>query len=155
MDGATKQFGADDPLTAGVTAPLGLNLLRQHKDEEAEPLLRECLAVHQKNEPDAWTTFNTQSMLGGSLLGQKKYEEAEPLLLAGYEGMEKRADKIPLQSKFRCPRRRSGWCSCTTPWTARTRRTAGARSWRKPSSPRSRPPSRSEPITGWRRLPRE
>ena len=40
-----------------------------------------------------------RSMLGGALLGQKKYAEAEPLLLAGYEGMKARADKIPPQGK--------------------------------------------------------
>ena len=100
---AAKQFGPDDPRTAGVTAMLGLNLLRQHKDAEAEALLRACLAVRQKQQPDAWTTFNTQSLLGDSLLGQKKYAEAEALLLAGYEGMEKGADKIPLQGKLRLP----------------------------------------------------
>ncbi len=57
---------------------------------EAEPLLRECLAIREKALPDNWLTFNTRSMLGGLLLGQKKYEEAEPLLLAGYEGMKER-----------------------------------------------------------------
>ena len=40
-------------------------------------------------------------MLGGSLLGQKKYAEAESLLLAGYEGMKQRADKIPAIGKPR------------------------------------------------------
>ena len=68
---------------------------------EAEPILRECLAIREKAEPDAWTTFNTKSMLGGALLGQKKYAEAEPLLRAGYEGMKQRADKIPPQGKIR------------------------------------------------------
>ncbi len=101
MDEAAKQFGADDPRTAGATALLGLDLLRQHKDDVAEPLLRACLAVRRKKEPDAWTTFNSQSLLGGSFLGQKKYGEAEPLLLAGFEGMEKRADKIPPEGKGR------------------------------------------------------
>ena len=36
-----------------------------------------------------------------SLLGQKKYAEAEPLLLAGYEGMKQRDDKIPVAGKVR------------------------------------------------------
>ena len=68
---------------------------------EAESLLRECLAIREKTEPDAWTTFNTKSMLGGALLGQKKYAEAEPLLLAGYEGMKQREAKIPPEGKVR------------------------------------------------------
>ena len=36
--------------------------------------------------------------LGGSLLGQQKYADAEPLLLAGYEGMKSRENKIPAES---------------------------------------------------------
>ena len=68
---------------------------------EAEPLLRECLDVRQKKLPDDWLTFNTQSLLGGSLFAQKKYAEAEPLLLAGYQGMKAREEKIAGDSKVR------------------------------------------------------
>ena len=87
--------------TAVVLALLGGNRLKQQKFSEAEPILRECLAIREQNEPDDWTTFNTKSMLGGSLLGQKKYAEAEPLLLAGYEGMKQREETIPPQAKIR------------------------------------------------------
>src|SRR5262249_26975109 len=59
--------------SSGVLAPLGLNLLKQQKYAEAEPLLRECLAIREQKQPDDWRTFNTKSMLGGSLLGQQKY----------------------------------------------------------------------------------
>lgn len=52
--------------------------------------LRESLAIREKTQPDAWTTFDSKSLLGGALLGQKKVADAEPLLLAGYEGMKKR-----------------------------------------------------------------
>jgi hypothetical protein len=62
---------------------------------EAEAVLRDALAFRRKKQPDAWGTFSTQSLLGGALRGQKKYAEAEPLLLAGYEGMSKRAATIP------------------------------------------------------------
>src|SRR5580704_10689867 len=62
---------------AGELAALGLNLLRQEKGTEAEPLLRECLTIRDKIEPDDWRTFNTKSMLGAALLGQKKYADAE------------------------------------------------------------------------------
>ena len=67
----------------------------------AEGFLRESLAIREQKEPDAWTTFNTQSMLGGALLGQKKYADAEPLLLKGYEGMKAREKTIPPQGKVR------------------------------------------------------
>jgi tetratricopeptide (TPR) repeat protein len=89
----------DSPQLANLLAQLSLALLQQKKGVEAEPLLRECLAIHQKTQPDAWNTFNTQSMLGGALLDQKKFAEAEPLLLAGYQGMNKQQAQIPLQGK--------------------------------------------------------
>jgi tetratricopeptide (TPR) repeat protein len=95
------QAGAGSAAYAARLAPLGLNLLQQTRYAAAEPLLRECLEIRELKEPDAWTTFNTKSMLGGSLLGQKKYAAAEPLLLAGYEGMVQRADKIPAAGKDR------------------------------------------------------
>jgi ECF sigma factor len=62
---------------------------------EAEPFLRECLAIREKSSPDNWATFNPRSLLGGSLLGQKKYAEAEPLVLSGCDGMKAREVKIP------------------------------------------------------------
>ena len=61
-----------------------MNLLQQQKWADAEPVLRECLAIREQKQPDAWTTFNTQVDARRRLLGQKKYAEAEPLLL-GYE----------------------------------------------------------------------
>jgi eukaryotic-like serine/threonine-protein kinase len=78
-------------------------LLQSKAFADAEPLLRECLAIREKAEPDAWTTFNTRSLLGGALLGQKKYAEAEPLLRQGYEGVKAREKAIPRQSSTRLP----------------------------------------------------
>ena len=101
------QAGADSPQYAGQQASLGLNLLEQQRPADAEPLLRGCLAIREKTEPDAWTTVNIKSLLGGSLLGQKNLppDAAEPLLLAGYEGMKEQEDKTPganaLGSPFR------------------------------------------------------
>ena len=95
------EAGADSQLYTLVLAALGANLLHQQKPADAEPILHESLLIREKSEPDAWTTFNTQSMLGGSLLGQKNYADAEPLLLAGYEGMKEREAKIPPQGKPR------------------------------------------------------
>jgi serine/threonine protein kinase len=93
----------DSPQLAGQLAPIGLALLEQQQWAEAEPLLRECLTIREKTQPDAWTTFNTMSLLGGALLGQKKYAEAEPLLLKGYEGMKQREETIPPPGKVRLP----------------------------------------------------
>jgi hypothetical protein len=100
---ARKALPKDSPQLAGRLAQIGMGLLQQKQWAEAEPLLRECLAIRVKKEPDDWRTFNTQSLLGGALLGQKKYADAEPLLLAGYEGMKKRQAKIPPEGEARLP----------------------------------------------------
>src|SRR5437868_2045826 len=73
---ARKALPKDSPELAGLLAQIGMGLLEHKKWAEAEPLLRECLAIRVQTQPDVWSTFNTQSMLGGALLGQKKYAEA-------------------------------------------------------------------------------
>jgi tetratricopeptide (TPR) repeat protein len=98
---ARKQLPKESPQLAGQLAPMALSMLQAKAFAEAESLLRECLAIREKTQPDEWTTFNTNSMLGGALSGQKKYAEAEPLLLAGYEGMKQREAKIPPAGKVR------------------------------------------------------
>jgi tetratricopeptide (TPR) repeat protein len=100
---ARKQLPQDSPQLAGVLAQFGLSLLQAHAFAEAEALLRECLAIRKKTQPDDWTTFNTMSLLGGALLGQKRYAEAGPLLLQGYEGMKQREKTIPPPGSIRIP----------------------------------------------------
>ena len=98
---ARRALPKDSPQLAGLLAQIGTGLLAQKKWTEAEPLIRECVSIREKSQPDAWTTFNAQSMLGGAQLGQKKYAEAEPLLIAGYEGMKKQEAVIPPLGKPR------------------------------------------------------
>jgi tetratricopeptide (TPR) repeat protein len=93
----------ESPQLAGQLALLGAALLEMKEFAKAEPLLRECLAIREKKESNAWTTFNTQSMLGGALLSQKKYKDAEPLLLKGYEGMKAREKTMPPEASARIP----------------------------------------------------
>jgi hypothetical protein len=100
---ARKTLPKDSPQLAYMLAQIGRAFLEQEHWAEAEPLLRECLAIREKAAPDSWTTFNTVSSLGGSLLGQKKYAEAEPLLLKGYAGMKERETTIPPIGKDRLP----------------------------------------------------
>jgi tetratricopeptide (TPR) repeat protein len=88
------------PEVAYSLAGLGDCLLRQQKSAEAEPVLRECLAINKKS-PDDWHRCYAQSLLGASLLGQQKYAEAEPLMISGYEGLKQREAKIPLDFKDR------------------------------------------------------
>ena len=69
---------------------LGRNLLKQGKGSEAEPPLRECLAIYAKVMPGSRPRYLTASVLGEALLVQGGYAEAEPLVVAGYEGMKAR-----------------------------------------------------------------
>jgi serine/threonine protein kinase/tetratricopeptide (TPR) repeat protein len=98
---ARKTSTKDSPQLAGLLVQSSLMLLRMKAYADAEPLLRECLAIREKTQPDLWNTFTTRSMLGGALLGQAKYAEAEPLLVAGYNGMKQREATIPPQAKDR------------------------------------------------------
>jgi tetratricopeptide (TPR) repeat protein len=78
---------------------LAAHLLARKKSAEAEPVLRECLALRGKHEPNAWKTFHLRALLGGVLSDQEKYVEAEPLLLAGYEGLKERAAMMSEQAR--------------------------------------------------------
>jgi hypothetical protein len=98
---ARKQYGSDDPRTAGFLAPLCQSLIAQGKWVEAEPVVRECLAIREKLQPDDWSTFNTRSLLGASLLGQKKFAEAEQMILSGYSGLKARETRIPPPARSR------------------------------------------------------
>ncbi|MFL5245931.1 MAG: hypothetical protein ACJ8FY_28000 [Gemmataceae bacterium] len=69
--------GAQSVLYASELAQLNGNLFRQKKQTEAESPLRECLAIREKLQADASTTFNMKSMLGGVLLSQNKFPDAE------------------------------------------------------------------------------
>ncbi len=100
---ARKALPKDSPQLASILAQTGMGLLVLDKRSDAEPFLRECLAIREKSQPDAWNTFNTKSQLGGALLGQKNYADAEPLLLAGYEGMKEREKTLPPLGKIRLP----------------------------------------------------
>jgi serine/threonine protein kinase len=100
---ARRMLPRDSPDLVGMLSELGLILVQQKKWIEAEPHLRECLAIREKQEPEDWRTFNTKSLLGGALLGQKKYAEAEPLLLSGYQGMKQREKTIPPPAASRLP----------------------------------------------------
>lgn len=100
---ARQALPKESPQLAGVLAQIGLGLLEANQGAQAEPLLRECLAIREKTLPDLWVTFNTKSMLGGALLGQKKYAHAEPLLLQGYQGMKEREKTIPTLGMDRLP----------------------------------------------------
>jgi eukaryotic-like serine/threonine-protein kinase len=92
---AKKRDGPDSAKYAGELVEQGENLLRRKKYADAEPMLRECVAILQKKKPEDWTAFQAQSLLGEVLLGQKSYAEAEPVLVQSYEGLKARQGQIP------------------------------------------------------------
>lgn len=101
LDLARKRYGSDDVLTLQVMSWRGITLLAQKKWIEAEPVLRECLAIREKSIPDDWRRFNTMSLLGQALLGQERYAEAEPLIVGGFEGVKAREASVPgISRKF-------------------------------------------------------
>jgi tetratricopeptide (TPR) repeat protein len=95
---------------ADFLARLGFLLLKQGKHTEAEPLLRECVAIREALTPesqDFWLLPSARSMLGGALAGQgalliqanapsaiSKFTEAEPLLLESAEWLTRNPERI-------------------------------------------------------------
>jgi non-specific serine/threonine protein kinase/serine/threonine-protein kinase len=86
---------------AETLAGLGLCLTRLGRGAEAEPLLRQCLAIREKNAPDAWPLFLSKSLLGECLSAQGKLQEAEPLLIDGYQGLKARAQTLAVPDRKR------------------------------------------------------
>jgi serine/threonine protein kinase/DNA-binding SARP family transcriptional activator len=127
LEAQARGVSTDHQNRAGVLGLLGACLLETGKPAEAEPVLRECLVIREKQQPDDWMTFNTKSLLGGALASQHKYAEAEPLLLAGYEGMDGRAATIPPQNQPRLTAARERLIQLYDAWG----KTDGAALWRK------------------------
>jgi eukaryotic-like serine/threonine-protein kinase len=101
LEQAWKQFGPNDPRSAIAMVSVGRNFLEQKKWAAAEAIVRECLAIGERFQPDRWPTFNVRSLLAGSLLGQQKYADAKPLLLSGYDGLKAREAQISARWKPR------------------------------------------------------
>jgi len=103
---ARKSLAVGSPDLANALVAIGKDYLTVGDATEAKKLLTEGLQIRQQVAPDAWSTFNAQSLLGGALLLQasgltdqaEKREliaTAEPLLIQGYEGMKQRESTIP------------------------------------------------------------
>ena len=108
VDESCAKHPPGSPLLAAVLAEFVSTLLDLGQFGVAESLLRECVDIREKTQPDAWNTFNARVLLGGALVGLAKEEkdetartnrfaEAEPLLVQGYEGLKTREKTIPPQ----------------------------------------------------------
>ena len=121
---------ADSPQLASMLAMHTTFLLNTRAYVEAEPLVRECLAIREKHLPDSWFTDNSRSQLGGVLLGQKKYVRGGTVLvgrLSRAEGARRIDSRGP-----RClvwTRPSSDWLNCTKQRTGETKPRNGRPSW--------------------------
>jgi hypothetical protein len=82
-----------------MLALLGLNLVEQPKYPQAEPVLRDALTYLEKRNKDDWRLSRAQVFLGAALNGLRRYPEAEKLLLAGQQGLEQHASRMPADQK--------------------------------------------------------
>jgi tetratricopeptide (TPR) repeat protein len=138
-----QQAGIESHEYAVLLVQLGVNLLQQNKPTEAEKLLRECLAIREKKEPDAIRTFNAKSVLGATLLGQKRYAEAESLLVQGYEGMRQREPpEAPPEFKVRLGEAVERLVQLYDAWGKKDK----AEEWRKKIPPELVPPPKEVPA---------
>ncbi len=144
LDHYRRKGPAESPAVANALASLGKNLLFQGKPAEAEPFLRECLAIREKKLADDPLRYNAMSLLGGALSGQKKYAEAEPLLIQGYEGMKAREAKIPPQGKNNIPNAAERIVSLYEAWDKPEK----AAEWKEKlkSAPPTKPDSNPKPA---------
>ena len=101
LAGRRRAGGSEDPFDIhAAAADLALVYVLEGKFSASEPLARENLEFNQKEQPDNWQRFRAESLLGATLVGQKKYAEAEPLLLAGYQGMSARKEKMGVPNLY-------------------------------------------------------
>jgi len=76
-----RKLGSDNQLSClACLSNLGLALCEMRADEEAEPILRQCIAQHEKargtNHPDTAKVYNNLALL---LSGKGEFEEAHAL----------------------------------------------------------------------------
>jgi tetratricopeptide (TPR) repeat protein len=105
LESAREGMGVRNELVGRLLGMLGETLLKLEKHDDAEPLLRECLAIRERLFPDGhrdvWWRYCAVQMLGGALAGQaadlaetdaqaaaELFAEAERMLLHGYHGMK-------------------------------------------------------------------
>ena len=69
--------------------------LRDQRPQEAAKVAAESIELRSQDQPDDWRVFETKSILGEALTNLKTYQMAEVELLAGYNGLEQRKDRIP------------------------------------------------------------
>jgi tetratricopeptide (TPR) repeat protein len=119
---------------ANTLGHLARNYAAQQRYAEAEPLLREAVALNQKEEV---RRLSWLSLLGVVLAGQGKFAEAEPLLLQSYDGLAQRTAYMPATQ----PRWLAEAGERIVRFYEMTNQPEKAHSWREKLPPEKRPPS--------------
>ena len=97
---------AQTPSWATEKSLLAMNLVKQQKWIDAEPVCREALLYREmalaQSDPAVriWQVGNCRSLLGESLLGQGKSVDAGPLLDQGYAEMASGMHEIPEPARY-------------------------------------------------------
>jgi len=81
--GCATRWDGGNGRTHLAACALAIALHAQGKDEQAEALMRESLAVDEKERPDQWQVFSDRAILGAAT-------HSPSLLRSGYEGMTAR-----------------------------------------------------------------
>ena len=95
LSGLRESHGPKHPVTLNAVESLGYVMLRERKYREAEPILRELVAMREEKSNQPWRLGFTRNLLGASLAGQRRFAEAEPLIVGGYEQMVAQISTIP------------------------------------------------------------
>ena len=102
------RFDPDSLEVAGFLAIKAWTYNEEGRFVEAEEIAKRCLAIREldKNDPDPWVPFHTQSMIGRAILGQaimgqKDLKDAEDFLKVGYEGVKEHKSSLTIEHKSR------------------------------------------------------
>jgi eukaryotic-like serine/threonine-protein kinase len=82
------------PLAAELNG-VALTLLEAGAFADAEPILREVIAVRSQQLAGTWQESNSRALLGEVLAGLGRFAEAEPLVTGGGEGVLAHGAKVP------------------------------------------------------------
>jgi len=79
---------------------LGRLLNDRGAPSEAEPLLREAIAIRRQSlAREDWRIFEAEGYLGASLAGLGRFAEAEPLLETAYRRIRRRRGEEDLRTR--------------------------------------------------------
>src|SRR5262249_47010016 len=90
LEGYRRALGESHPRFIGTLIGLGTLLVDRNDAPDAEPLLREAVAIAQKAfRPEHWRVAEAEAALGSAVSALGDETDGERLLVRGYLGLEK------------------------------------------------------------------